>query len=149
MLVMGVMEPARTGWAVPIVFMWMKNCILRFCVDYQILKRMSIQGSHTRYRAWTNVSIPRARLRHSRLRRKWRILTGLNHRAKRWRNEIHIPSRLVLVYTNAIWAENASETLQRAMDIVLMNEKWRFPLVLLEDIIIVFQKLDQHIEHVI
>lgn len=42
---------------------------------------------------------------------------------------------------------NASETFQQAMDLIFQLDKWHFALVYLDDIIIISQTPDEHIEH--
>jgi hypothetical protein len=46
MLQQGIIENFRSSWAFPVVFAWMKNGKLRFCVDYRPLNEVTKQEEY-------------------------------------------------------------------------------------------------------
>lgn len=80
--------------------------------------------------------------------RKKRIFADRNCRAGSRRNGIHLPPQLISLFTNFIWAKNASGTFQPGMGVLPTNEKWQFALVYIDDIFLFSRTQEEHIEHV-
>ena len=147
MLAKGVIEPANTEWASPIVFVPKSDGSLRFCVDYRRLNAMTIRDSYPIPRMDECLDSLGDAVVFSTLDCNsgyWQIPVAERDRDKtafvshfglyRW---LRMPFGL----------KNAPATFQRAADVILAAVKWQFALVYLDDVIVYSKSVEEHFDH--
>jgi len=148
MLGMGVIEPAQTEWASPIVFAPKKDGAMRFCVDYRRLNAMTLRDSYP---------IPRMDECIDSLGDA-NIFTTLDANCGYWQIEIADQDKDKTTFTShhglyrfvrmPFGLRNAPSTFQRVIDIILSTVKWQYALVYLDDVIIYSRSAEEHMTHV-
>ena len=144
----GVIEPASTEWASPIVFVPKKDGELRFCIDYRKLNAMTVRDSYPIPRMDECIdSLGDATL-----------FTTLDANSGYWQVEIDPADRDKTTFTShfglyrflrmPFGLRNAPATFQRAMDVILASVRWQVALVYLDDVIIFSKSYRAHLEHV-
>jgi len=147
MLRMGVIEPAKTAWASPVVFVPKPNGSLRFCVDYRKLNAMTVQDSYPIPRMDECIDSLGEAVVFSTFDANsgyWQVVMNQDDMDKttftshfgtyRW---LRMPFGL----------KTAPSTFQRAADIVLASVRWQFALVYLDDIIVYSSQVEDHYRH--
>ena len=147
MLAKGVIEPATTDWASPIVFVPKPDGSLRFCVDYRRLNALTIRDSYP---------IPRMDECIDSLGEAV-IFSTLDCNSGYWQipvaQEDKDKTAFISHYGLYRWLrmpfglKNAPGTFQRAADIILASVKWQFALVYLDDIIVYSKSIEEHLDH--
>lgn len=148
MLKAGVIEPAKTEWASPIVFAPKKDGQLRFCIDYRRLNALTIRDSYP---------IPRMDECIDSLGEAT-IFTTFDCNSGYWQIDLDEQDRdktsfcshfgLYRFTRMPFGLRNAPGTFQRAADVILANVKWQFSLAYLDDVIVYSRTLSEHHEHV-
>jgi len=144
----GVIEPAQSEWASPVVIVTKKDGSPRFCVDYRKLNAVTIRDSYPLPRMDDCIdSLGDAR-----------IFTTLDCNSGYWQIPIAEEDRDKTAFISHAGAwqfkrmpfglTNAPATFQRALDILLAGVKWQFCLVYLDDVIIFSKEEEEHIRHV-
>ena len=147
MLQEGVIEPASSEWASPVVLVPKKDGTLRFCVDYRRLNKLTRRDSYP---------IPRMDECIDSLGDAT-VFTTLDCNSGYWQVEVDEPDRDKTTFTSHMGLfrfirmpfglKNAPATFQRAVDIVLSRVKWQYALVYLDDVIIYSKTLREHFTH--
>jgi transposase InsO family protein len=144
----GVIEPAQSEWASPVVFAPKADGTLRFCVDYRRLNLATIKDSYP---------IPRMDECIDSLGEA-RIFSTLDCNAGYWQIPVRPGDRDKTTFTchagtyryvrMPFGLTNAPATFQRTLDILLSQFKWKHCLVYLDDVIIHSRDVESHIGHV-
>ena len=147
MLQEGVIEPASSEWASPVVLVPKKDGSLRFCVDYRRLNKLTRRDSYP---------IPRMDECIDSLGDAT-VFTTLDCNSGYWQVEVDEPDRDKTTFTSHMGLfrfirmpfglKNAPATFQRAVDIVLSRVKWQYALVYLDDVIVYSKTLREHFSH--
>ena len=144
----GVIEPAQSAWASPVVLVPKSDGSLRFCVDYRRLNAISIRDSYPLPRMDESIdSLGEASVFFTidcnsvywqiPLRKQDREKTAFVCHAGLYRYK-RMPFGLT----------NAPATFKRTLDILLSPYKWRSFLVYLDGIIIFSKSVEEHFQHV-
>jgi len=144
----GVIEPAQSEWASPVVLVTKKDGSPRFCVDYRKLNAVTIRDSYPIPRMDDCIdSLGNAR-----------VFTTLDCNSGYWQIPVapEDKDKTAFVTHTGSWQfirmpfglTNAPATFQRALDILLAGVKWQFCLVYLDDVIIFSETEEKHISHV-
>ena len=144
----GVIEPAQSAWASPVVLVPKSDGSLRFCVDCRRLNAISIRNSYPLLRMDESIdSLGEASVFPTidcnsgywqiSVRKQDRDKTAFVCHAGLYRYK-----RMPFILTNA------PATFQRTLEILLSPYKWRSCLVYLEDIIIFSKSVEEHFQHV-
>lgn len=144
----GVIEPAQSEWASPVVLVTKKDASPRFCVDYRKLNDLTIGDSYPIPRMDDCIdSLGNAR-----------VFTTLDCNSGYWQIPVapEDKDKKAFVTHTGSWQfirmpfglTNAPATFQRALDILLAGVKWQFCLVYLDDVIIFSETEEKHIGHV-
>lgn len=141
-------EPSKSPWAAPVLFVPKKDGRMRFCVDYRRLNAVTIKDSYPlpriddcidtlgeavifstldAYSGYHQLSIAK------RDRLKTAFVT--HHGQFQWKR---MPFGL----------STAPASFQRALDMILTQFKWKTCLVYLDDVIIFSKSVEEHIQHV-
>jgi hypothetical protein len=144
----GVIEPAQSEWASPVVFAPKADGTLRFCVDYRRLNLATVKDSYP---------IPRMDECIDSLGDA-SIFSTLDCNAGYWQIPIRKGDRNKTTFTchagtyryirMPFGLTNAPATFQRTLDILLSKFKWKHCLVYLDDVIIHSRDVESHIKHV-
>ena len=144
----GVIEPAQSEWASPVVFAPKADGTLRFCVDYRRLNFATVKDSYP---------IPRMDECIDSLGDA-SIFSTLDCNAGYWQIPVRLRDRDKTTFTchagtyryirMPFGLTNAPATFQRTLDILLSQFKWKHCLVYLDDVIIHSRDIESHIEHV-
>ena len=144
----GVIEPAVTEWASPVLFAPKADGTLRFCVDYRRLNEMTLKDSYP---------IPRMDECIDSLGDAV-IFTTLDCNAGYWQVLLHHADRDKTAFVchagtfrylrMPFGLTNAPATFQRTLDILLSKFKWQCCLVYLDDVIIHSRTPEEHLDHV-
>lgn len=147
MLDKGVIEPANTDWASPIVFVPKPDGSLRFCVDYRRLNVMTIRDSYP---------IPRMDECIDSLGDAV-IFTTLDCNSGYWQIPMTEKDKDKTAFIShyglyrftrmPFGLKNAPGTFQRAADVILAQVRWQFALVYLDDVIIYSKSIEEHFDH--
>lgn len=143
-----VLESVTTEWAAPIVFAPKKDGIMRFCVDYRRLNAIAQRDSYP---------IPRIDECIDSLGEST-VFSTLDANSGYWKVEIDDRDKDKTAFTShhglyrftrmPFGLKNAPATFQRAMDVIVAPVRWQTALVYLDDIVIFFRTLEEHITHV-
>ena len=147
MLKKGVIEPANTEWASPVVLEPKPDGSIRFCIDYRRLNAMNVIDAYPIPIMDECIDSLGDAVIFSTLDCNsgyWKIPMSDEDRDKtafvshcglfRW---LRMPFGL----------KNAPGTFQRAADVILAGVKWQFALVYLDDIIIYSSSIEEHYDH--
>ena len=144
----GVIEPAQSEWASPVVFAPKADGTLRFCVDYRRLNQATMKDSYP---------IPRMDECIDSLGEA-NIFSTLDCNAGYWQVPVRKSDRHKTTFTchagtfqyirMPFGLTNAPATFQRALDILLARFKWKHCLIYLDDVIIHSRDVESHIRHV-
>ena len=148
MLTQGVIEPAISEWASPIVLVPKPDVSLRFCVDYRRLNAITVPDTYPLPRMDECIdSLGDAA-----------IFTTLDCNSGYWQIPVDPPDRDKTTFTAhydtyrfrrlPFGLRNAPATSQRAIDVILSGVKWKTCLVYLDDVIIFSPDRKSHLKHV-
>ncbi len=144
----GVIEPAQSAWAAPVLFVPKKDGKLRFCIDYRKLNSMTVKDSYP---------LPRMDECIDTLGEA-KVFTTLDAYSGYWQVNVKKDDRPKTAFVCHAGAyqcvrmpfglTNAPATFQRALDLVLSKFKWQTCLVYLDDVIIFSKDVESHVKHV-
>ena len=147
MLKAGVIEPATSEWASPVVLITKKDGSIRFCVDYRKLNALTVKDSYP---------LPRMDECLDSLGDAT-IFSTLDCNSGYWQIPIEERDRDKTAFVTHCGVHrfkrmpfglcNAPATFQRALDMLLSKVKWKYALVYLDDVIIYSKSIDEHFEH--
>ena len=148
MLEHGVIEPAASEWASPIVFVPKKDGTKRFCVDYRRLNAVTKPDAYPLPRIDECIdSLGEAM-----------IFTTLDANAGYWQIAVAPEDRDKTTFTchsgtyrytrMPFGLRNAPATFQRALDIILSGVRWQTCLIYLDDVIVFSKTAQQHVKDV-
>ena len=148
MLDAGVIEPANSEWASPIVLVPKKDGSLRFCVDYSRLNAKNVPDAYPLPRIDDCLdSLGDAQ-----------IFTTLDCNAGYWQVPLAPEDRDKTTFTSHLGTyryvrmpfglRNAPATFQRALDIILSGVRWQKCLIYLDDVIVFSKNAETHLQHV-
>ena len=140
----GVIEPATSEWASPIVLVPNKDGCLRFCVDYRRLNAKTVAGAYPLPRVDDYLDSPGDA----------QIFTTIDCNAGYWQvpvvpedhNKTTLTSYLGTYRYVRMHFElrNASATFQRALNIILNGIRWQTCLIYLDDVIVFSKDAETH-----
>ncbi len=144
----GVIEPAMSEWASPVVIVPKNDGSARFCVDYRKLNASTIRDAYPIPRMDDCIdSLGEAK-----------IFTTLDCNSGYWQIPIKESDRHKTAFVSHMGSyhfkrmpfglTNAPATFQRAIDILLSGVNWQFCLVYLDDVIVYSNTEEDHIRHV-
>lgn len=148
MLRAGVIEPAQSPWASPVVLVPKPDGSLRFCVDYRRLNAMTIKDTYPLPRMDECIdSLGDAT-----------VFTTLDCNSGYWQIPVAKKDRdktafvchagLYRYKRMPFGLTNAPATFQRTLDILLSPFRWKSCLVYLDDVIIYSKDAEAHFGHV-
>ena len=148
MLDAGVIEPANTEWASPVVLAPKPDGSQRFCVDYRKLNMETVADAYPLPRADDCLdSLGGAD-----------IFTTLDCNSGYWQIPVAERDRDKTAFTTHMGLfrylrmpfglRNAPATFQRALDIILSGVKWQTCLIYLDDVIVFGKSTEQHLKDV-
>jgi len=148
MLDAGVIEPATSEWASPVVLVPKKDASLRFCVDYRRLNAKTVGDAYPLPRIDDCLdSLGNAT-----------IFTTLDCNAGYWQVPVAPADRDKTTFTSYMGTyryvrmpfglRNAPATFQRALDIILSGVRWQSCLIYLDDVIVFSTSVEEHLVHV-
>ena len=147
MLEAGVIEPASSEWASPVVLVPKPDGSLRFCVDYRRLNALTIRDSYP---------LPRMDECIDSLGDAC-VFTTLDCNSGYWQIPVAPDDMDKTTFTShegtyrfrrmPFGLRNAPATFQRTVDIVLSGLTWKSCLVYLDDIIIYSKTMNAHVGH--
>ena len=148
MLDKGVIEPAQSEWASPVVLVPKPDGTLRFCVDYRKLNAITVKDTYPLPRMDDCLdSLGDAS-----------IFTTLDCNSGYWQIPVAEEDRDKTTFTchegcfcflrMPFGLCNAPATFQRTLDILLSGFRWKTCLVYLDDIIIFSKSAEEHLKHV-
>ena len=148
MLDAGVIEPATSEWASPIVLVPKKDGSLRFCADYRRLNATTIPGAYPLPLiddCLDSLGDPE-------------IFTTLECNTGYWQAPLALEDRDKTTFTSYLGTfrytrmpfglRNAPATFQRALDIILSRVRLQSSLIYLDDVIVVLRSTEYHLRHV-
>ena len=144
----GVIEPATSEWALPIVLVPKKDGSLRFCVDYRRLNARTVPDAYPLPRIDDCLeSLGDAE-----------IFTTLDCNAGYWQVPVAPEDHDKTSFTSYLETfrytrmpfglRNAPATFQRALDIILSGFRWQSCLIYLDDVIVFARSTEEHLRHV-
>lgn len=147
MLQEGIIEPSSSPWSSPIVMVRKKDGSYRFCVDYRKVNSVTVRDAYP----LPFISTILDKLRDA------KYLTSLDIKSAYWQIPVEEASKEITAFTvpgrglyhfNRLpfGLHNAPATWQRLIDRVLGPELEPHVFVYLDDIIIVTQDFDKHLE---
>lgn len=148
MLQEGVIEPATSEWASPVVLITKPDGSVRFCVDYRKLNALTIKDSYPLPRMDECLDSLGDATMFSTLDCNsgyWQILMkeeDQNKTAFVTHCGVHRFKRMPFGLCNA------PATFQRALDMILAKVKWNYALIYLDDVIVYSKAVEEHIQHV-
>jgi hypothetical protein len=148
MLKTGVIEPANSEWASPVVLITKKDGSVRFCVDYRKLNALTIRDTYPLPRMDDYLdSLGEAR---------W--FTTLDCNSGYWQIPVAEEDKDKTAFVTHCGIHrfnrmpfglvNAPATFQRALDMIVAGVKWMYALVYLDDVIIYSRTFEDHLKHV-
>ena len=148
MLQAGVIEPAQSAWASPVVLVPKPDGSLRFCVDYRKLNAVTVKDTYP---------IPRMDECIDSLGSAT-IYTTLDCNSGYWQLPVakQDQDKTAFVCHAGLFRykrmpsglTNAPASFQRTLDILLSRYKWQSCLIYLDDVIIYSNTVDDHFNHV-
>ena len=148
MLEHGVIEPATSEWASPIVFVPKKDGTKRFCVDYRRLNAVTSPDAYPLPRIDDCIDSLGDAV----------IFTTLDANAGYWQIPVAPEDRDKTTFTchkgtfrylrMPFGLRNAPATFQRALDIILSGVRWQTCLIYLDDVIVFSRSTEQHVRDV-
>jgi Reverse transcriptase (RNA-dependent DNA polymerase) len=148
MLRSGVIEPATSEWASPVVLVPKPDGSLRFCIDYRKLNAITVRDTYP---------IPRMDECIYSLEDAV-VFSTLDYNSGSWQIPLDEADRDKTTFCShagtfrflrmAFGLRNAPETFQKPVDIILSGLKWRTCLLYLDDIIIHSTSREDHYHHV-
>jgi RNase H-like domain found in reverse transcriptase/Reverse transcriptase (RNA-dependent DNA polymerase)/Integrase zinc binding domain/Integrase core domain/Chromo (CHRromatin Organisation MOdifier) domain/Retroviral aspartyl protease len=147
MLKAGVIEPANSEWASPVVLVPKPDGSMRFCIDYRRLNALTVRDSYPLPRMDECIdSLGEAR-----------VFSTLDCNSGYWQIPVDPADRAKTTFTShegLYWflrmpfgLRNAPATFQRFVDITLAGLTWKTCLVYLDDIIIFSKTKEEHLDH--
>ena len=144
----GVIEPATSEWASPIVLVPKKDGSLRFCVEYRRLNAKTVPNAYPLPRIDDCLdSLGDAE-----------IFTTLDCNAGYWQVPVAPEDRDKTTFASYLGTfrytrmpfglRNAPATFQRALDIILSGVRCQSCLIYLDDVIVFSRSSDEHLRHV-
>ena len=143
----GVIEPASSEWASPVLLAPKKDGTNRFCIDFRRLNAMTIPDTYPLPRMDDCIdSLSNARVFSllDALWGYWQILLAEADRDKTTFTS-HMGTHRYLRMPFGL--RNAPATFQRILDITLSGARWRFCLVYLDDVIVFSKDYEEHLDH--
>ena len=148
MLRAGVIEPAQSEWASPVVLVPKPDGTLRFCVDYRRLNAITVRDTYPLPRMDECIdSLGEAN-----------VFTTLDCNSGYWQIPVAAKDQDKTTFTcheatyrykrMPFGLTNAPATFQRTLDITLSAFKWKSCLVYLDDVIVFSRDLKSHFTHV-
>ena len=148
MLRAGVIEPAQSEWASPVVLVPKPDGSLRFCIDYRRVNAITVRDTYPLPRMDECIdSLGDAS-----------VFTTLDCNSGYWQIPVAPQDRDKTTFTchagtyryrrMPLGLTNAPATFQRTLDIVLSSFKWKSCLVYLDDVIIFSKDMESHFAHV-
>lgn len=135
---MDVFQHTQMGWISTIILVAMKDLTLRICVDYRTLDWVMVWDSYAILGMGECISSPVDA----------KIISTKDDKRSYWQVNIAKADRDKTVFTSLcgrIWfkckpsrLKNALGTFQQKMNVILVNVKWHFAFVYLDDIVIYF-----------
>ena len=148
MLKAGVIEPATSEWASPVVLVPKKDSSLRFCIDYRRLNANTIADAYPLPRmdgCLDSLGDAAVFSTFDCNSGYWQIPVATEDRDKTTFithtgtfRHVRMPFRL----------RNAPATFQRALDIILSGLRWQTCPIYLDDVIIFSKDTNEHVAHV-
>ena len=143
----GVIEPAQSEWASPVVLVLKKDGTIRFCVDFRRLNAATIADTYPLPRMEDCIDSLGDATVFSTLDALWGY----------WQVPIAEEDRDKTTFTTHLGTyrfkrmpfglRNAPATFQRALDIVLSGVRWRTCLVYLDDVVVFSKTETDHLDH--
>jgi transposase InsO family protein len=148
MLQAGVIEPANSEWASPVVLITKKDGSIRFCVDYRKLNALTVRDTYPLPRMDDYLDcLGEAQL-----------FTTLDCNSGYWQIPVAREDRDKTAFVTHCGIHrftrmpfglvNAPATFQRALDMIVAGVKWKYALVYLDDVIIYSRSFNEHLTHV-
>jgi transposase InsO family protein len=147
MLKAGVIEPAASEWASPVVLVPKSDGSMRFCVDYRKLNAITVRDTYPLPRMDECIdSLGEAQM-----------FTTLDCNSGYWQVPVAPEDMDKTTFTShegtfrfkrmPFGLRNAPATFQRVVDIILSGLTWKSCLVYLDDIIIYSEDTEDHLNH--
>ena len=147
MLRAGVIEPATSMWASPVVLVPKPDGSMRFCIDYRRLNTVKVRDSNPLPRMDECIdSLGDAR-----------IFSTLDCNSGYWQIPVSPADKEKTTFTSheglfqflrmPFGLKNAPATFQRFVDITLAGLTWKVCLVYLDDIIVYSRSREDHLAH--
>jgi hypothetical protein len=144
----GIIEPSRSAWSSPIVVVRKKDGTHRFCIDFRKVNEVTEKDAYP---------LPHVTATLNKLRGA-RYLSTLDLKRGYWQVPLHPESRPITAFTvpgkglmqfrvMPFGLHSAPATFQRLLDEVLGPELEPNVLVYLDDIIIISQSFEKHLQH--
>ena len=143
----GVIEPASTEWASPVLLAPKKDDTNRFCIDFRRLNALTIPDTYPLPRmddCIDSLSTARVFSLLDALWGYWQILLAEEDRDKTTFTS-HMGTHRYLRMPFGL--RNAPATFQRIIDITLSGVRWRFCLIYLDDVIVFSKNHEEHLDH--
>ena len=147
MLPAGVIEPASSEWASPVLLVGKRDGSLRFRVDYKRLNMNAMTDSHP---------LPRMDDCIDSLG-DVAVFSTLNCNSGYWQIPVDPSDRDKTTFTThrgtfrykrmPFGLKNAPTTFQRALDILLSGVRWQICLVYLDEFIVFSKDYESHLDH--
>ena len=148
MLHAGVIEPATSEWASPVVLVSKKDGSLRFCVDYRRLNAKTLTDVYPLPRMEDCIDSLGDAV----------VFTTLDCNSGYWQVPVAPEDQDKTTFTThcgtlrytriPFGLKNAPATFQRALDIILSGPRWQICLVYLDDVIVFSKDMEQHLAQV-
>ena len=146
-LAAGVIEPAFSEWASPVLLAPKKDGTMRFCIDFRRLNAVTIPDTYPLPRMDDCIDS----LSHAKVFSMLDALWGY------WQIPIAEKDRDKTTFTSHVGTyrytrmpfglRNAPSTFQRALDVILSGVRWKICLVYLDDVIIFSRDEKEHLDH--
>jgi hypothetical protein len=147
MLRAGVIEPATSEWASPVVLVPKHDGSMRFCIDYRRLNTVTVRDSYPLPRMDECIDS----------RGDARVFCTIDCNSAYWQIPVSPEDKEKTTFTSheglfrfsrmPFGLKNASATFQRFVDITLSGLTWKNCLVYLDDIIVYSRSRDYHLAH--
>ena len=148
MLKAGVIEPAQSEWASPVVCAPKQDGSLRFCVDYRRLNSLTVRDTYPLPRMDECIdSLGEAKV-FSTLDANWGYWQIPVSEADQDKTTFVSHAGTYRFKRMPFGLMNAPATFQRTLDVLLSGHNWKTCLVYLDDIIIFSKSLDTHLDDV-